>query len=186
MKNKGFTLIELMVVIAIIGLLSSVILAALNTTRSKGRDAKRVASVKQIQIALELYYDKNGVYPTSGSCGATSPNSSWCNSSESVSGGYWIRNGGSDNLSEYLSVDPLDPSQVASPNWTPLNGGTIFYYASGYTGGGPSGQWYMIVFGLENPNPSLEALDGVRACDTSYWHYGSGSNGMLTVGGSCV
>lgn len=64
--NSGFTLIELLVVIAIIGLLSSVVLASLNTARAKGRDAKRLSDIRQIQIALEMYYDSNGVYPNSG------------------------------------------------------------------------------------------------------------------------
>ncbi|TSC67031.1 MAG: general secretion pathway protein G, partial [Parcubacteria group bacterium Gr01-1014_72] len=62
-KNKGFTLIELLVVIAIIGILSSVVLASLNSTRTRARDARRVADIKQIQVALELYFDTNGEYP---------------------------------------------------------------------------------------------------------------------------
>jgi prepilin-type N-terminal cleavage/methylation domain-containing protein len=62
--RRGFTLIELLVVIAIIGILSSVVLASLNTARKKGRDARRVADIKQLQLALELYYDANGAYPT--------------------------------------------------------------------------------------------------------------------------
>lgn len=53
--TRGFTLIELLVVIAIIGLLSSVILASLNTARKKGRDARRLSDLKQLQLALELY-----------------------------------------------------------------------------------------------------------------------------------
>lgn len=62
--KRGFTLIELLVVIAIIGILSSIVLASLNSARQKGRDARRLADVKQIQLALELYYDANGQYPT--------------------------------------------------------------------------------------------------------------------------
>ena len=62
-KNKGFTLIELLVVIAIIGILSSVVLASLNTARQKSRDAKRIADVKQLQLALELYFDNTKAYP---------------------------------------------------------------------------------------------------------------------------
>jgi prepilin-type N-terminal cleavage/methylation domain-containing protein len=61
--KSGFTLIELLVVIAIIGILSSVVLASLNSARQKGRDAKRISDVKQIQLALELYYDAHGAYP---------------------------------------------------------------------------------------------------------------------------
>lgn len=59
---RGFTLIELLVVIAIIGILSSVVLASLNSAREKGRDARRIADIKQLQLALELYYDANGSY----------------------------------------------------------------------------------------------------------------------------
>lgn len=64
-KNRGFTLIELLVVIAIIGILSSVVLASLNSARTKSRDARRIGDVKQLQLALEMYYDSNSEYPTS-------------------------------------------------------------------------------------------------------------------------
>ena len=61
--SRGFTLIELLVVIAIIGVLASIVLASLNTARTKSRDARRVADIKQIQLALELYFDTNRDYP---------------------------------------------------------------------------------------------------------------------------
>jgi prepilin-type N-terminal cleavage/methylation domain-containing protein len=63
-NNKGFTLIELLVVIAIIGLLSTLAVVALNSARTKSRDARRVADMKQITSALALYYDDNRNYPT--------------------------------------------------------------------------------------------------------------------------
>lgn len=59
-ESRGFTLIELLVVIAIIGILSSVVLASLNSARMKGRDARRIADIKQMQLALELWYDSEG------------------------------------------------------------------------------------------------------------------------------
>ena len=66
-KNKaGFTLIELLVVIAIIGLLASVVLLALNGARAKSRDAKRIADVRQLASAMELYFNDKNSYPTNG------------------------------------------------------------------------------------------------------------------------
>ncbi len=62
--KRGFTLIELLVVIAIIGILSSIVLASLNSARKKGRDARRISDIKQIQLALELAFDADGVYPS--------------------------------------------------------------------------------------------------------------------------
>ncbi|MDD5031956.1 MAG: type II secretion system protein [Patescibacteria group bacterium] len=62
-KQRGFTLIELLVVIAIIGLLSTLAVVALNNARQKSRDARRVSDIKQIQTALELYYNDAGAYP---------------------------------------------------------------------------------------------------------------------------
>ena len=69
MKNnkQGFTLIELLVVIAIIGLLSTLSIVALNSARARSRDARRVSDIKQIQTALEMYYNAANQYPTVGS-----------------------------------------------------------------------------------------------------------------------
>ncbi|MFA5841747.1 MAG: prepilin-type N-terminal cleavage/methylation domain-containing protein [Candidatus Paceibacterota bacterium] len=71
--NKGFTLIELLVVIAIIGLLSTIVVASLSTVRKKARDTKRVADVKSLQLALELFFDTNRQYPTSTSATGFAP-----------------------------------------------------------------------------------------------------------------
>ncbi len=104
---KGFTLIELLVVVAIISLLTSVVLASLNTARAKARDAERKSTIRQLQIALELYYSKNGQYP----------------------GGIYSTTGyGSDMIAmpnvfapEFMPRVPLDPKN--------LNGQYGYYYA---------------------------------------------------------
>lgn len=51
--QKGFTLIELLVVIAVIGMLASIVLVSLGPTRAKSRDARRIAEVRQMGLALE-------------------------------------------------------------------------------------------------------------------------------------
>ena len=71
MNKKGFTLIELLIVIAIIGLLSTMSVLAVNSAREKSRNARRVADVRQIQAALELYFTNSNSYPAAVSAGGS-------------------------------------------------------------------------------------------------------------------
>lgn len=73
-QNRGFTLIELLVVIAIIGILSAVVLASLNSARSKGNEASVQSNLNTIRVQAELYYGTNtnsyniGATITSNAC----------------------------------------------------------------------------------------------------------------------
>jgi prepilin-type N-terminal cleavage/methylation domain-containing protein len=63
-SQRGFTLIEILIVISIIGILASIVLVNLGGFRAKGRDARRIADLKTLQNTLELYYSSNNKYPT--------------------------------------------------------------------------------------------------------------------------
>ncbi len=60
-KNKGFSLIELLIVIAIIGILSAVVLSSLGTAREKARDARRLTEVKDMTKLLAIESDTGSV-----------------------------------------------------------------------------------------------------------------------------
>ncbi len=63
-SKKAFTLIELLVVIAIIGILATISVVAFQNARAKARDAKRIADAKQMQTALEMFFNDQNRFPT--------------------------------------------------------------------------------------------------------------------------
>lgn len=63
-NNKGFTLIEMLVVVAIVGLLSAVVVVGLTGAREQARDSRRVADIRQIQNDLEINYQSSSGYPS--------------------------------------------------------------------------------------------------------------------------
>lgn len=64
-RGAGFTLIEILMVVGIIGLLMSFLLVGVRPAQIQARDARRIADLRQVQTALELYFAKNGIYPLS-------------------------------------------------------------------------------------------------------------------------
>ena len=143
-KQKGFTLIELLVVIAIIAILSTVVMAGLNSARAKGRDARRLSDVKQLQSALELCFDNGAGYPSVGTAGIIGTAglvlTYKCDSGATTP---------SVSFSTYMNPLPVNP----------LPGGADYKYCSA-TSAVPgtcagSNQSYLITFSLEGQSGSL-------------------------------
>ncbi len=62
-QSKGFTLVEMLIVIAIIAILASVALVSVRGVRTSANDTKRISDLNKVQQLLEVYYTKNGNYP---------------------------------------------------------------------------------------------------------------------------
>ncbi len=74
-KKKAFTLVEMLVVVTVIAVLSSMVLVGMGGARAKARDARRTADLHNVRNALELYFAKNGVYPAVSGTGIAGWNS---------------------------------------------------------------------------------------------------------------
>lgn len=75
-SQKGFTLVELLVVIVIISILATLLMANFVGVRQRGRDTTRKSDLRQIQSALEIYRADNGNYPLTANfpaCGVSFP-----------------------------------------------------------------------------------------------------------------
>lgn len=135
-KNKGFTLIELLIVILLIGILSGVLFGVINSAgiKAKSRDAQRIADLKKIQTALELYFSDNRHYPVYPGNGTTNPATvAVALNSHLVTDGY-------------ISALPQDPSINTSTN--PCGAGHELHRDYWYMAEA-NGSWYVIVTNME-------------------------------------
>lgn len=125
-KICGFSLIELMVVISIISLLSSVALASFSSARMKARDAERLTATRSVINAFELYYAKNNHYPCSG-----------------------LSNSRSATFLQDLVTQNFLPKRLTDP----INvGGRVYGYVSIKSEpGGPCGAYAIFTYDIEVP-----------------------------------
>lgn len=112
-KQRGFTLVEALVVIAILGLLGVFFLINFNVSGKKSRDQRRISDIQVIMQALELYRDKYGYYPGPG---AENPAHKVPNSGEVIGAGGFI----DQALTEFITI-PTDPFYSKYP--------AVYYYA---------------------------------------------------------
>lgn len=114
MKKKGFSLIELLIVIAIIAILSGVGLASFSGTQKRGRDARRQADLESVRSALELYRADNSSTGYPNPAGIDGTNGKYSNLF-SVSG-----------FPTYITPLPQDPRNVNPFVYTYSGGGATY------------------------------------------------------------
>jgi general secretion pathway protein G len=145
---RGFSLLEVMVVIAIIALLSSVLLAAWNSAKEKAQDARRITELKQLKIAVELYRTDHGHYPRE---------------SEGANGKIGEGSGLDAMLAPYMTAIPSDPAGPGNPDY-------YYYYDGNATcGGSPN---IAVVFAV---NMQQQTGNGSQFCTVWGGEGGSGT-----------
>jgi len=104
-RAHGFTLVELLIVIAILGVLASLILANMSGARERARDAQRKSDLRQLQTALRMYFTDFGRNPASTASNQIQHSAT----SEIFDWGDEFGIGGNTYMSK-LPIDPLDES----------------------------------------------------------------------------
>lgn len=136
-RQKGFTIVELAIVVAVVGILAAIVTATYSGSQGRARDSARQTAIKEIRGALEAYRAENGTYPNEGVSGWEYSHTDPVNFL--------------DDLKPYMGLVPVDPVNDAS---------NYFYYhryEAGSSGGNTSfacaaarGDYYVLgVVGLD-------------------------------------
>ena len=148
----GFTLIELLVVIAIIGLLSTLAVVALGSARAKGRDARRIADVKQIQTALEIFFADQGYYPEEATAITLGDSATNCLDEFGFGDNAAVSSPcGAVGATTYIKNIPESPKPPATSSYSFTSGCT-----SASCSGATDDDTYQIEFDLESPTSGLQ------------------------------
>lgn len=143
-KEGGFTLLELLIVIVIIGILAVLIIPNLVSGPQRARDAQRKSDLRNIKTALETYYNDNNSYPTAGGVSCT-PSASNCLGTVLTTGS-----------TPYMKVVPNDPKGGQNYSYLPTPASCAAGACTSYT----------LTTTLENSHDS-QAVGGVYTVNSA-------------------
>lgn len=150
--KRGFTIIELLVVILIIGLVGTLAAVAVNSARSKQRDASRLSNVRQVQSALENYFNETNAYPSDAGLPLGDSTQSVCLGT----GGFAANCSGDDSVFLRVVVGTLDKGLDGAVTCGEPTRNAFCYSAA------EEGASYAIGFELENALPQVGLVAGAN------------------------
>lgn len=141
MKQNGFTLMEILIVIAMLGILATVIFGSYLSSIKRARDNRRKQDLQQVSRALELYYAENNNYPNSLNWGSSLSDPD-------------------DAAKFYMKKLPIDPSGTD-------NGYNYFYEA---LNNGQSYGLYSCLENEEDPDYQVYNKDCGATCNSQCYY----------------
>jgi prepilin-type N-terminal cleavage/methylation domain-containing protein len=174
-SHSGFTLVEVLVVIAVIGILAGIVYPSLSDARASARDNQRISEVQQLQLAMRLYVEQNG---TDIDCEHGVKIDGYDSYTSSLTLGVDVCNDGQDILDfidDYFGYVPIDPRGPDHKDY-------YYYFESGHacidTDGNPvtsltsdADGYRPMVFAVNlehKPSNVLEECDGQEGNDGGF------------------
>lgn len=146
-REKGFTIVELLIVIVVIAILAAITIVAYNGVVNRAQDSQRISDLKSIQKALEIYkvQDANNAYPERDM--SNGGLSSWEASSREPAGQF-LRTLVDAGVMSVVPVDPVNNATGTVISTEQSNGRfsyVYYYYAAGSGGCDPArGRFYVL------------------------------------------
>lgn len=143
---SGFTIVELLIVIVVIGILAAITIVAYNGIQGRARDSQRVSDLKSIQKAIELHRIQTGAVPVSSASGLGAQ-SGWESSAREAKGEF-LKPLVSNGVVSAVPVDPVNnatedsmTAAAASNKYTYV----YYVYPAGNSGCDPArGRYYVL------------------------------------------
>lgn len=159
--TRGFTIVELLVVIVVIGVLAAIAIVSYSGIQQQARDAQRKSAARTLQGALGMYHVDHGAYPNV------------CFDANGVT----LNNTGTGQHCEAIYLSPvLVPSYLSSiPDMSKFEEHRRLFYAAGSAASGSEFSMYALAFG-DGAGPGISAKcrvtsPGLREGDPGYSHF---------------
>ena len=191
-RQRGFTLVELIIVIAVISALTAIAVVAYTNVQKQARDNERSVDVAAIMDALERYYDRNGEYPANDQMNTlNSPTTMGFNATKALMPTLTDDDLNGPNDSQFYAGCINSACTNTSANWATYHSKQYYYssrlvtsqtgsnvwFAMGSTYGNNTGWGCIITTYYDNPGYFI----AWRSEATGVWTFKRSKHGTITI-----